>query len=186
LAAALELFATDDPSDVSMAVVATHAKMTPSAVYYHFSSKTKIIETLMAGVTDKLASFFELTSGTTDLHGWGVQSMRHALEWMRTDPLEAKFYFVRLATTRDGAETLVQFRRDSEKLVESISDSILLLDNSVDPLEAAIMARGLLTLVSETARTTLTGRDAVPRNFRTYHEAASIITVRILGGNPRG
>jgi AcrR family transcriptional regulator len=180
LAAALELFTTDDPSDVSMAAVATHAQMTASAVYYHFSSKTEIIETLMLGVTEKLTGFFSLDSGPADLHAWGSQSMRRALEWIRADPLEAKFFFVRLATTGDGAETVVQFRREVTKLVESIANSIVLLDNSIEPVEANIMARGLVALVSETAAATLTGRDMVPRNFRTYHEAASIITLRIL------
>ncbi|MFB9858743.1 TetR/AcrR family transcriptional regulator [Paenarthrobacter aurescens] len=181
LAAALELFAAADPSDVPMDVVATHAKMTTAAVYYHFASKTDLIESLMSGVTDKLAEFFSLASGPSDLGTWGLQSMRRALVWMQTNPLEAKFFFVRLATTHDGAETLVQFRRDSATLVESIADSIVLLDSSIDPLEAAIMARALMTLVSETAKTTLTSRDAVPRNFRTYQEAASIVTLRILG-----
>ncbi|MEV0688487.1 TetR/AcrR family transcriptional regulator [Nocardia sp. NPDC050378] len=186
MAVALELLATNDPSDVSMAVVAEHAQMTPSAVYYHFASKTQMIETLISGVTEKLMGFFSLPSEPMGLQDWGVRSMRSAFEWMRTEPLEAKFFFVRLATTRDGAETLVQFRRETAKLVEAIADTIVFLDPSIESLEAAIMARGLLTLASETARTTLGDRDTMPRNFRTYQEAVSIITVRILGGEPNG
>jgi AcrR family transcriptional regulator len=180
LAAALELFAAEDPSNVSMTVVARHAQMTSSAVYYHFASKTEIIETLTAGILEELGGFFSTRHGDTELRSWGVDSVGRAVDWIRSEPTAAKFFFVRLATTHDGAEALTQFRRGNASLVQSITETIGSLDSSIPPLETEIMARGLVTLVAETAFTALSGRDTIPRDFRRYQEAAAAIALRIL------
>ena len=155
--------------------------MTTAAVYYHFASKTEIIETLSSGVADKVAHFFSLPSESIGSPAeWGTTSVMETLHWMVTDPLEAKFFFVRLAMTHDGAESLGQFRRDTGRLVEFIANSITALDGAIADVEAAVMARALLALVAETARTTLTNRNTAPQNFLQYQQAAAIIASRIL------
>lgn len=180
LAAALEVLATNDPSDVSIDTIATSARMTTAAVYYHFASRTEIVDTLVSTIIDKVAGFFAPRPDHTELEAWGRDSMGRTLNWMRTDPLEVRFLLVRMTMTQDGAETLIQFRKETGRLVASMEHTISTLDDSIDPVEVAVMARAMWALLAETARAALANRKTVPQNFRSYERAAAVIAARIL------
>jgi AcrR family transcriptional regulator len=186
LAAAAEVFASEESVGVTLATIAARAGMSPSALYYHFPSRQAIVETLVAGIIDELIDVFAPRDDEHDPAKWGVAGVERLGDWFRQSPVKARALCVFEDDMRGGPEMLSQFRQHTQRLQDALVTTMAGMAPDLDVLEATIMARALIALAGETARLSVAEDNTIRPGFRTQLQAAQVIVARVLAGAASG
>jgi AcrR family transcriptional regulator len=180
LAAAAEVFASEESVGVNLATIARKAGMSPSALYYHFPSRQAIIETLVARIIDELIEVFAPDDDEHDLVKWGVASVDRLGDWLRESPVQARALCVFEDDMRGGPEMLSQFRRHMQRLQDALVTTMIAMAPDLDTLETTIRARAMIALAGETARLSIAEDNTIRPSVRTQLQAARVIVARVL------
>ena len=155
--AATELFATQSPDEVTVADIAARAEMTSAAVYYHFSSKDKV---LVEGMRVFATALRDELHALTEAHAPGSPvgpAITALVAWLGEHRSAATVFFTSSAGMSQEAEALRQESRT--QLLEELVRLIHKARESVSDAEAAVIARGLLSLLETAAISQIRGDD---------------------------
>jgi AcrR family transcriptional regulator len=180
LAAAAEVFASEESVGVNLATIASRAGMSPSALYYHFPSRQAIIETLVARIIDELIEVFTAQDDEHDLVKWGAASVDRLGDWFRESPVQARVLGVFEDDMRGGPEMLSQFRQHMQRFQDALVETMIAMAPEADTLETAIRARAMIALAGETARLSIDEDNTIRPSVRTQLQAAKVILARVL------
>lgn len=174
LEASLAELARRPLQDVTVADIATRAGMTPAAVYYHFPSKTDLVEELVRQIG---ATYVDVTAAPD--HGAPEERIRAVLErfleWVERSPDEASLYFV----MSPGASPTIEALRRSHlgQVVARTAGILAAARPGLGPAEAHVIALAMATILSETAVARLTE----PESSGGRLEDALTLALRALG-----
>lgn len=155
--AATELFATQPPDEVTVADIAARAEMTSAAVYYHFSSKDKV---LVEGMRVFATALREQLETLTEAHEPGSDigpTVTALVVWLGEHRSAATVFFVSSAGMSQEAEALRH-----EMRTQLLDELIRLIRKGREPItdaEAAVTGLGVLALLETAAISQVRGDD---------------------------
>lgn len=171
--AGLVEFARRPPATVTVADIARAASMTPTAVYYHFPSKSDLLEELVRVIGSEYVEMTALTSDG-DLAAQQAASLERFIRWVDAHPDKARLYFVTSPGVSPGVEALR--RVHLAEAVRTTASSLVAARPGLDLVEAYVMALALATVFAESAVARL--EDGQQRD----HVAAALeVCARICG-----
>jgi AcrR family transcriptional regulator len=146
---------------VTVSDIARAASITPSAVYYHFSTKDDIVLELVRRIGDELGEVMAAETG-----GVVEQTVRELISrfvtWLDQHPVDARLYYVTLVGITPAVEELRRYQL-LDQVSRVTSGPLRRLRRSVRATELRTVALALLVLLGEFARA-LTGPDAPGRD----------------------
>ena len=156
--AATELFATQPPDEVTVADIAARAEMTSAAVYYHFSSKDKV---LVEGMRVFATALRDELHALTEAHAPGSPvgpAITALVAWLGEHRSAATVFFVSSAGMSQEAEGLRHEVRT--QLLEDLVRLVRKATRPVTDAEAAVIGLGVLALLETAAISQARGDDA--------------------------
>ncbi|CAN5345273.1 hypothetical protein BH09ACT6_BH09ACT6_09040 [soil metagenome] len=169
-----------------MGEIAERAEMGLSAAYYHFSSTDELLEAVINEIFGAAAERFRVAPGENSLSEWARGcAMRHTA-WMRVEPREARLLLALSEASPGGPRALESFRTRIEAVTVEIAQSIRQLDSAKTAVEAHIVARGMLSLVAESAGMAVNSNGGLVDEFDTVVAATGILMERLAGASAAG
>jgi AcrR family transcriptional regulator len=140
--------------------IARAAGMTPSAIYYHFSTKDDIVLELVRRIGDELGDLVAAEIGAS-----ADEAVRELISrfvtWLDQHPVDARLYYVTLVGITPAVEELRRYQF-LDQVSRVTAGPLRRLRRAVRTTELKTVALALLVLLGEFARA-LTGPDVPGR-----------------------
>jgi AcrR family transcriptional regulator len=163
---------------VTVSDIARAANMTPSAVYYHFSTKDDIILELVRRIGDQVGELVS-AGGSTGIDQSGRDLIARFVGWLDRHPTDARLYYVASVGVTQAVEELRRYQF-LHQVTQITSGPLRPLRRTMRSTELKTVALALLVLLSEFARA-VTSPDALDTGSRHMLEAEVVeLGLRLL------
>lgn len=155
------MFVEHGPATVTIADIAARAEMTVAAVYYHFPSKTDVLQELVETIGERVVALFPAPPPRQriDLATW-LGDRHDALAAWRADDADAATLYLTSSAGFSPAIEAVR-RRQRREMVVAVAEAVARAGLRRRRVDAHVIALGLLCLLLDTATETSAPREIV-------------------------